>query len=467
MKNLKFFLAFSLAFYLLLFGEVTHAEEKEKYYTILLDKNANVDDWIEKFSSNSSQIIYMVKEVGLLQIKTTSTNMKMIGNSSSIRAYNQSINNNSDNLKDLNKEIFSESSLWHMQWDMQKITNNGESYKVFPGTKNVTVGIVDSGIDINHPDLKDNIVVGSKNLIPSGGFRGEEIQETGDINQINDINGHGTLVAGQVAANGRIKGVAPGIGIKSYRALGQKKSENIWIIKGIIEAAKDDVDVINVSLGSYLVNGIVHSNDGHSVNNLAEIEGYKRAIQFAKTQGSVVVAAVGNDSLNLKDSKQMNDFFTENIENGTIISGKIFDAPASFDDVVAVASVNLKDELSVFSNYGEGIIDIAAPGGDLRLFKQYGENDWINKGFYLQETVFSTWPGGYFATCGNSLAAPKVSGTLALIIDQNNYKQQPEKSIDFLYKYGINSTIKNNRLYGHGILDVDNAVKTTQRISNK
>jgi len=467
MKTIRIILALFLTFSLFFLGEDIHADEKESFYTILLDKNADVDEWIGKFSSSNSQVVYMVKEIGLLQIKTTSKTMKSLENNSSIRAFNQSINNEQDKLNNLHDDILSESSLWKMQWDMQKITNNGESYSVYPGTKNVTVGIVDSGLDFNHPDLKNNIIEGSKNLVPSGGFQGGEIEETGDINQINDINGHGTLVAGQIAANGRIKGVAPGIGIKSYRALGKKKSENIWIIKGIVEAAKDDVDVINVSLGSYLINGIVHSNNDRSVNNLAEIEGYKRAIQFAKNQGSVVVAAVGNDSLNLKDNKQMHEFFKGKAEDEMDMSNKIFDAPASFNDVVAVASVNMKDELSIFSNYGEGIIDIVAPGGDLRLYKQYGENDWINKGFYLQETIFSTWPGGYFTTYGNSLAAPKVSATLALIIDQNKYKNQPEKSIDFLYKYGVKSNIKNSRLYGHGILDVDNAVKTAGRMSNK
>lgn len=45
---------------------------------------------------------------------------------------------------------------------MQQVTHNGDSYRLYPGTKNVTVGIIDSGIDINHPDLKDNISPGSK-----------------------------------------------------------------------------------------------------------------------------------------------------------------------------------------------------------------------------------------------------------------------------------------------------------------
>lgn len=132
---------------------------------------------------------------------------------------------------------------------MKQVTNNGESYKLFSGTKNVTVGIIDSGLDINHLDLKDNVVQGSKNLVPKGGFRGKEIEETGELNLLTDKLGHGTHVAGQIAANGNLKGIAPGIGIKSYRVFGEQNADSLWIIKAIIEAAKDDVDVINISLG--------------------------------------------------------------------------------------------------------------------------------------------------------------------------------------------------------------------------
>ena len=90
---------------------------------------------------------------------------------------------------------------------------------------------------------------GSKNLVPKGGFRGKEIEETGELNLLTDKLGHGTHVAGQIAANGNLKGIAPGIGIKSYRVFGEQNADSLWIIKAIIEAAKDDVDVINISLG--------------------------------------------------------------------------------------------------------------------------------------------------------------------------------------------------------------------------
>ncbi len=169
---------------------------------------------------------------------------------------------------------------------MQDVTSNGQSYEAFSGTKNVTVGIIDSGITVTHPDLKANIMEGSKNLVPENGFRGTEPNESGDLNKIQDLTGHGTHVAGQIAANGYIKGVAPEIGVKSYRVFGSKSSDSIWVIKAIVEAANDDVDVINLSLGSYLIKGKTFSSEGSSKEELAEIKGYQKQLNMLKKRAA-------------------------------------------------------------------------------------------------------------------------------------------------------------------------------------
>ncbi len=109
------------------------------------------------------------------------------------------------------------------------------------------------------------------------GLEGQESQETGELNRLIDLRRHGTFTAGQIAANGFMKGIAPGIGIKMYRVFGNGAGEAIWVIKAIVEAAKDNVDVINLSLGEYLINGIVSSSDGESSEELSEIRAYKKS----------------------------------------------------------------------------------------------------------------------------------------------------------------------------------------------
>ncbi|MCU4986735.1 S8 family peptidase [Bacillus thuringiensis] len=462
MRTLKYISCLILlGFYLLVPLQSISASEIPSYYTILLDDTDHLASAQKELSENNIQVVYSVDEIGLLQVKATTNEMKKIGAKSFVSTYNPSIRftESADSIKKETQQV-SEAVFWGQQWDMKQITHNGDSYKIFPGSKNAVVGIIDSGLDIDHPDLKANIVSGSKNFVPKDGFRGEEANETGNIDFLNDYLGHGTFTAGQIAANGKIKGVAPETGIRSYRVFGSKSGEFIWIIKAITEAAKDDVDVINLSLGSYLVNGSVIKDGVKSKEELAEIKAYKKAITFARNQGSVVVAAVGNDSLNVRDNSQINAFYKKKIENENIIfKGKVLDVPADLPGVVAVSSVGPTGELSNFSNYGKNFIDISAPGGDLRLFQKYGPQTWATEGYYMDEQVVSTFPGGgYFFDSGNSVAAPKVSGALALIIDKYHLKDKPNSSVKFLYKYGVDQQNQNRDLFGNGILNVYKAL---------
>ncbi|WP_242310519.1 S8 family serine peptidase [Bacillus cereus group sp. BfR-BA-01524] len=438
-------------------NKVNDINEENQYYTILLDENEDIDSFMQQVKSINAELVYKIEEIGLFQLKAKYSEIQKLTKKITISTYNPSIKLfKTSNLLESSSGFISKSSLWDIQWDMQKVTNRGESYKIFSGTKNVTVGIIDSGLDIDHSDLKNNVVSNSKNLVPRGGFRGQENYETGDINRLNDILGHGTNVAGQIAANGLIKGVAPNIGISIYRVFGGKSAESSWVIKAIVEAAKDDVDVINLSLGDYLVDGDILFEDEKTHGNIAEIRAYKRAIEYARFKGSVVVTALGNDSLNLNESTQMTDFLKERLErNDAVFKGDILDVPGTLPGTISVASIGPSDELSTFSNFGDGVIDIVSPGGDFRILQNYGSERWLNEKLFLREMIVSTHPGGkYTFTSGNSLAAPKVSGALALIIDKYNLKNKPNESSEFLYKYGVRSDIFNPNIFGKGILDV-------------
>ncbi|MEH6891860.1 S8 family serine peptidase [Bacillus sp. JJ864] len=456
MKLLKSLLFFIALLFIIPINFVNASDNKIDYYTILLKNKNDYENFKKTINKNDVEIIYSVEEVGMMQVKTNEDTIKKLGFSSFVKSYGKSIRTVKNNL---NSNPLNNDTIQNSQWDMKKITNNGESYKIFSGTKNVSVGIIDTGLDIHHPDLKENIVNGSKNLVPIGGFRGQELNENGDINYLNDLSGHGTYTAGQIAANGKLKGVAPGIGIKAYKVFGQQSAESIWVIKAIIEASKDDVDVINLSLGDYLLNGNYSSNNKIISTDIPEIEGYQRAINFAIKSGSVVVAAAGNDGLDVKDKIKLNNFFKSYLElNGLEkinFTGEIYDIPASLSGVVTVSSTGPTNELSIFSNYGKNFVDIVAPGGDFRLLNKYGSEFWSKNKLYEKEQILTTAPNGdYIYQSGNSLAAPKVSGTLALIIDKNHFKNKPNKAINFLYNYGVDK----NSNFGHGTLNVYKAV---------
>jgi lantibiotic leader peptide-processing serine protease len=456
------------------FTNYGHAKtETNQYYTVILKDRSKWTQSIKKIKKSQGEITYTVPEIGLIQFKgnqkvaktnaslfkSLSPSLKLEKPSTSTSKSFKKPNSSVNSIKGLDSTL---PALWDMQWDMKEITHNGESYNIESGSSNVTVGIVDSGIDIDHPDLVDNLKSGSKNLVPKGGLRGTEPEETGDINSINDINGHGTMVAGSIAANGEIKGVAPNTGIKVYRVFGNKSADAVWIIKAIIQAAKDDVDVINLSLGSYYIDGNIYKDGELSDNKWADVEGYKLAIEYANKLGSVVVASAGNDSIDVSNKSELNDFLKKKYaEEGKTFNGVGIEAPGELPGVVTVSSTGPTQQLSLFSNFGKNYIDIAAPGGDSRLLEKYGQEAWWDGGLFRQEQVLTTFnTGRYLFASGTSMAAPKVSATLALIIDQRHYKNRPSNSIDYLYKNGVKKDIEPNLAYwGNGQLDVYNAVK--------
>ena len=173
-------------------------------------------------------------------------------------------------LKNIPKEINENTQPQKIQWDVLRTTNNYSTYKKSKGSHSHCVALIDSGIDVNHCDLTDNII-SVKNFVPENE---NNICNNGEckINPLDmrDHLDHGTQVAGQICANGEILSIAPNTGIKVYKVFGKNLAYNIWIIKAIICAANDGVDVINLSLGSYLLTNYYKKNNQWE-NNHAEL----------------------------------------------------------------------------------------------------------------------------------------------------------------------------------------------------
>jgi subtilisin family serine protease len=117
---------------------------------------------------------------------------------------------------------------------LKESTNNGKSYELGTGSHDVVVGIIDTGIDRDHPDLINNLLPGSKNFVSKGGYQGTESEETGNPDAFDDKDGHGSHVAGSIAGNGEMLGVAPNLGIKAYRVFGKSSAETAWVVSAII-----------------------------------------------------------------------------------------------------------------------------------------------------------------------------------------------------------------------------------------
>lgn len=324
--------------------------------------------------------------------------------------------------------------MWN--WDIEDVTRNGASLSIEQGNHDVKIAIIDSGLDFNHPDLKDNIISEGKSFV-------EGVTDT------QDYMGHGTMVAGSIAANGNMQGIAPNVGLVPYKVFHTGNGSSTAVIEAIITAARDDMDVINLSVGTY-----------KSINNKEEkavYEAYKRALKYAKKENSFVVASAGTENIGLDISNPKKLAEARGFAGDTQ-----YHMPGGLKDAYTVAATNKDNLLTEYSNYGKNV-SIGAPGGDYGPLANQGIFDarYMTLTTYptnLTQSYTSMYAGfskGYEFMIGTSLAVPKVSATAALIIaeyqEQFGHKPSVKEIEEFLNK-GASKTESTNK-YGAGIVD--------------
>ena len=234
------------------------------------------------------------------------------------------------------------------QWGLFKInatntsTQSASAWDITHGDPSIKVAILDTGIDESHPDLTGKVIL--------------DANFTTDASSL-DNNGHGSHVAGIVAANTNngtgVAGAGYNTGLINGKVLDSNGSGYYsWIINGITWAADNGAQVISMSLGG--------SSSSQALSD---------AVNYAWSKGAVVVAAAGN--------------------NGSTAPSY----PAYYPNVIAVAATDSNDNLATWSNRGSWV-DVASPG--------------VN--------IYSTYDNNSYATLsGTSMATPFVAGEAALI----------------------------------------------------
>ncbi len=249
------------------------------------------------------------------------------------------------------------------------------AWDVTTGDGTTVVAVIDTGVDYTHPDLAQNIWVNAGE-IPNNGLDDDRNGYVDDVHGYDFVNrdadpmdddGHGTHVAGTIAAAGNnshgVAGINWNAQIMSLKFLNERGSGSI---SDAIEALYYAVD-----------NGARISNN--SWGGAGDSPALQAALEYAAEHHHIVVAAAGNLGLD-----------TDGIPH----------YPASYDlaNVVSVAATDHNDRLARFSNYGSQSVDLAAPG----------------------VSILSTVPGGgYDWYDGTSMAAPQVSGVLSLVWELN------------------------------------------------
>jgi subtilisin family serine protease len=311
-----------------------------------------------------------------------------------------------------------------LQWNL-RIIYAPEAWDLGARGEGARVFVLDSGIDSDNPDISPNLNTSlCKSFVPNEGW---------DASPAIFFN-HGTHVAGIIAAaqtdsvatnDWGVIGVAPKAELVAVKVLSEKTGIGLlsYLNQGIVYAADNGADVINMSLG-----GLLPSRSGWWVGDFhvtAKMVGEmlhatQRAITYAYQKGATMVAAAGNSAID-----------ADHDQNQIIL-------PAQLAQVIAVSATDAWDGPWYLNNFGQSLVSFAAPG------------DWILSD--NNNSKFAYWTG-------TSQAAAHVSGVAALIIGQNGGSLHPaqvesvlKQSADDLGKPG------NDDFYGKGRVNAYKAV---------
>ncbi|MFC5402393.1 S8 family serine peptidase [Cohnella soli] len=266
--------------------------------------------------------------------------------------------------------------------DIEQIHAASSSVQGVDGT-GIKVAVLDTGINTESAELS---IAGGVSFVP-------------EEPSFDDLNGHGTAVAGILAAQKNetgIVGVAPGIDLYAVKVMNQSGvGYYSQVIDALDWAIEQHIDIVSMSFAGQ-----------------ANSKALSEAIHLAAESGILMVAATGNDGINAVSY------------------------PAKYDKVVAVGAVNRQNQLAYFSNTGNEV-DLVAPGVDVEVLK-------------LDDTTE--------ARSGTSFAVPFVTGTLALLKSQH-----PEMGADAVRQQIINYatplSTQPSPSFGHGLVNAEEALR--------
>ncbi len=287
-------------------------------------------------------------------------------------------------------------------------TNSNKARKLLTGKNKVIVAVLDTGVNYNHPTLKDNMWINTDEIDGDGidndsnGYIDDIVGfdfENADAMPMDD-SGHGSHVAGLIAGKYIGTGNMPNVKIMALKS-GSRRIDVGSVIKGFNYAIDNGANIINMSFGG---------------RNRGKI--FENTIKKASDAGILIVAASGNG--NPSNGLGMNNDITP-----------FFPASYNSANILSVAACKANGSLTQYSNYGQTQVDIAAVGG---YYDRFNKTKKFLKSAHLEN------PKGLLlkSMFGTSMATPIVSGIASLMLSENP-NLSPSDIIDIMMRTGKKS----------------------------
>ena len=324
------------------------------------------------------------------------------------------------------------------QWNMRQVNAPAAWAAGRLGSPDVTVAILDTGIDYMLPDLAGLVDLSrSVSFEPLDDLYGAFYYPT--RHPSTDLHYHGTNVATQVASQAwAFAGVTSGTTLMSVKVcsfLGGCSG----VIEGILYAIDNGADVINMSLGGWFRKSAFPG----------QVSAYNMIMNYAKQQGVTIVVAAGNDS---NDLDRHNNIAIKDAAGNVIDRVHVPSFFATYCDaahVICVAATRENDVPASYTNFGRSAIDVSAPGGD--------SGRWVYS-LCPQTSLYFFCEDGYYTlgVAGTSQATPHVAGLAALAV------QDVGRNVAQVRAYIRNSADRigsgNSPYHGKGRINVGAAV---------
>lgn len=401
------------------FGPAASAAGTDTTFLVLAPQGASTDKAVARTAAAGGTVVARYDQIGVLVVRSTNPDFVSAAAGAGVESVaatsglgtaldeGETVEMSAADVAAATADPTGE-PLFGQQWDMRMI-DVPHAHAVTTGSPNVVVGVLDSGISSTHPDLASQIAK-DKSTSCLGG-----VVNTAENAWNPTTSDHGTHVAGTIAAaiNGvGVAGIAPGVKVAAVKVVND--AGFIYpeaAVCGFVWAAEHGMQITN---NSYYIDPW-EFNCRNDARQRPVWQAVQRAIRYSQSKGVLNIASAGNSNVDLAHKTVDSGSPDDGTAETRAINSACLDLPAEAPGVVTVSAVGPTGQKSYYSSYGQGVVDVTAPGGDTR-FRTLGARSTITDAVLSTTFNTTTKTNGWGWKQGTSMSGPHATGVAALAL---------------------------------------------------